>query len=96
MPSARGAAQAEQSTDARVDDLIARVERLEESLAGVLTGKVAELSQEEKDRQTLAKRPNSYPEAVEFKAAQERQTEREADRQAGKARADKPAVTPPA
>jgi hypothetical protein len=61
----------------QISALSERLDRVEQALTGILTGKVAEISQEEKDRQTLSRRPNSYPEAVEYKAAQERQAERD-------------------
>lgn len=61
----------------RLDDLLARVERLEKSLYSLMTGRVAEISQEEKDRRTLSRLPNSYQEAVEHEAAQKRQAERD-------------------
>jgi hypothetical protein len=65
-----------------LEDLSRRVAALERQVGGMLTGQVAEISQEERDRQTLSRRPNSYPEAVEYEAAQRRQEER--DRKAAK------------
>ena len=64
----------------RLDDLLERVERLERSNEAMLSGKVAEISQEERDRRTLSRRPNSFPEAVEFEAARMRQAERDKNR----------------
>ena len=66
-----------------LEDLSRRVAELERRVEGVLSGKVAEVSQEERDRMILSRRPNSYPEAVEFEAAQKRQAERDKDRPAG-------------
>jgi len=59
-------------------DLEPRVARLEKALQGLLSGKVAEISQEEKDRRTLASLPNSFPQAVEYEAAKRRQADRDA------------------
>lgn len=67
----------EPQADPRLDDLIARVDRLEQRVEGVMASKVAEISQEDKDKRTLARRPNTYQEAVEFEAAQKRQDARD-------------------
>lgn len=83
----------EPAVDSRVDDLLQRVERLEKAYEGMLSGKVAEISQEERDRITLSRRPNSYQEAVEFEAAQKRQAERDRERPGKSAEGEAPAPT---
>lgn len=83
MPTAKSAAPAPLTAIEELAALTERVERLEAAYEGMLSGKVAEISQEERDRITLSRRPNSYPEAVEFEAAQERQAARNKER-AGK------------
>lgn len=67
-------------TPDRYEGLEARVTRLEAAYEAMLGGRVAEISQEERDRITLSRRPNSYPEAVEWEAARERQAERDRER----------------
>jgi hypothetical protein len=66
-----------------LEDLSRRVAELERRVEGVLSGRVAEVSQEERDRLILARRPNNYPEAVEFEAARARQAERDEKRPKG-------------
>lgn len=60
-----------------LEDLSRRVAELERRVGGMLTGQAAEISQEERDRQILSRRPNSYAEAVAYEAAQKRQAERD-------------------
>lgn len=78
----------------RLDELSARVDALEERVTGVLSGKSAEISQEEKDRRTLSRRPNSYPEAVEYEAAQKRQAERDKGQPKGEESEDPETASP--
>lgn len=76
MPASKNVA-GEPTPDPRMEDLTARVEHLESVIDRMVTGKVAEISQEERDRRTLSRLPNSFPEAVEYEAAQKRQTARD-------------------
>lgn len=75
-PAANAESPTEWSAE-RLDALEERVTRLEEVNSAMLTGKVAEISQADKDRETLSRRPNSYAEAVEYEAARKRQEERD-------------------
>lgn len=80
----------------RLDDLLRRIELLERTNEAMLSGKVAEISQEERDRRILSRRPNSYPEAVEYEAARLRQAERDENRPDGeKDEAEDPAKAQP-
>lgn len=76
----------EEQPAASVSELEVRVAELERRVGGMLSGQVAEISQEERDRRTLSRRPNSYAEAVEFEAAQARQAER--DKKGAKSQSD--------
>lgn len=64
------------SSEDRLSEIEARLSWIEENTPGLPRRETAEADQETRDNEILSRRPNSYPEAVAFKEAEERRDRR--------------------